>query len=270
MDRRLVLSEDGIEDVGLILPEDDALIISDDIVPEVVVDEPEVKDEIIVNAYSDLLQDLLRKQWDVINAADAIIATIDTESSEINKEDVKAILGKLVDDTTVSIGMVTKALGTVDPSQEELMDQGIEKAEEVITQEPIEESIEKTNEIVEKHLKEDFNEEFRKIDFSNEEYWRRYWLEESLYQFDYITGDTEYFDFDEENEQLFEAFLESLTKEDIEDILTGCADELGDDSRISEVISEDAYETVYNHISNAFDEFKKSINPVDLEHKEGE
>ena len=151
MSKRLTLAEDDVtlDDVVLTLPEDDIVIPN---VPEELpvepVEEPvvtEVAPEVVTSAYTDMLQDLLRKQWDVINSADSIIATIDSESAEVNKEDVKAILGKLVEDTTVAIGMVTKALGVVDPSQEELMNQGVAKAEEVISG-----AADKTKETIEK------------------------------------------------------------------------------------------------------------------------
>ena len=158
MKKKLVLNEDDIE----ITNDLDLDAIKDEVNPldviskaeqdalasgEVIYDEngnveteQEVPQETVVNAYSGLLQDLLRKQWDVINAADGIMATIDTEEADINKEDVKAILQKLVDETTVSIGMVTKALGVVDPDQEELMNKGVEQAEEVISQESTEDT----------------------------------------------------------------------------------------------------------------------------------
>ena len=153
--RRFVLKEDfedetipvefPVDEVDIlpVLPEEEPIV---DAVPE------EIPEEVAVSAYTDMLQDLLRKQWDVINSADSIIATISAEEATgVNNEDVKAILKKFVEETTVSIGMVTKALGVVDPSQEELMDQGVEKAEEVINQEP--DVVDELSEDIEKQYK---------------------------------------------------------------------------------------------------------------------
>lgn len=209
--RRFILKEDieetpipvefPIDEVDIlpVLPEEEPVI---DSVQE------EVPEEVAVNAYTDLLQDLLRKQWDVINSADSIIATIDTQEADINKEDVKAILNKLVEDTTVSIGMVTKALGVVDPSQEELMDQGVEKAEEVINQEPIEENLKEDLDVVDN------------LDFSNYPYYDRYWMEEAKYNIESLLASLD------ENDHDY-LILESLDENQIKEICEEVSNEIG-------------------------------------------
>ena len=190
----------------------------------------EVPEEVAANAYTDLLQDLLRKQWDVINSADSIIATMDAQETEVNTEDVKAILNKLVEDTTVSIGMVTKALGVVDPSQEELMDQGVEKAEEVISSEPIEES-----------LKEDYNA-ITDVSFSDYPYYKRYWMEEARYNLESLL---EYYDEDGDENGLI---IDSLTDSQIKDICETVANDISSYDGLWEQANEIICEIIQNEL----------------------
>ena len=101
-----------------------------------------MSDETVANAYSDLLQGILRKQWDVINAADGMLATMESqEMPGFDKEGTGDILRRVIERETESIGMITKAIGVVDPEQESAMDRGSDEAEAIIgdsgsTQEP--------------------------------------------------------------------------------------------------------------------------------------
>ena len=244
--KRLVLSEDDIQDVELTLPEDD-IVIDAPVIEPVIETEPEteVKEEVVVNAYTDMLQDLLRKQWDVINSADGIIATIDLESAEVNKEDVKAILNKLVEDTTVAIGMVTKALGVVDPSQEELMDKGIEKAEEVINQEPIEESVKEP-------LSEDASD-WRAVDFSNSDYYDRFWQEECFYQLQYFWENAEDYADDEDIQE-----LDNLSTDEIKDIIIDAAEEVRNSDYLWEEINERIQDEVLDSLHRKMDALRNT------------
>ena len=115
--------------------------------------EPVVEPEVVHNAYNDIMQDLLKKQWDVINACDGIVATLSTEENiTFDKEAVTSILRTLADDITASIGMTTKAMSVVDPTQDELMKEGERKADDVINasdKEVVEvgESLNETNDV---------------------------------------------------------------------------------------------------------------------------
>lgn len=129
---KLVLTEED-EELALV-PEEDKLIFDLPTIEPEEVEEP--SEEVVSNAYTNMLQDLLRKQWDVIEASESIIATLENdESVSFNKEDVLAIARGLIDETTKNIGMATKAIGVIDPSQEKLMQAGADKAEEVMTSE---------------------------------------------------------------------------------------------------------------------------------------
>ena len=262
MSKRLTLAEDDVtlDDVVLTLPEDDIVIPN---VPEELpvepVEEPvvtEVAPEVVTSAYTDMLQDLLRKQWDVINSADSIIATIDSESAEVNKEDVKAILGKLVEDTTVAIGMVTKALGVVDPSQEELMNQGVAKAEEVISSEPVTESVEQP-------LMEDNSSAWNTVSFENDPYYERFWEEECFYHLQYLWENAEEYE-DDENIQ----WLDELSSQEIYDICHSAAEEVRDSDylweEISERVQDDTEAALADYVSTLRNTSTVNINLGDL------
>ena len=133
--RFLLNEEEGLDQIEL-----EPIVVE----PEMEVQIEEPKPEVVTTAYMDMLQDVLRKQWDVINACDSIVASLSMdESIPFNKEDVSSVLKKIVEDTTVAIGMTTKAISTVDPKQEDLMADGVDKAEEVInnTGEHVEETL---------------------------------------------------------------------------------------------------------------------------------
>ena len=135
MKKNKMLLEEAEDEVKFV---DDDVFYSDEPVPvdlppvETPV-EPVVEPEVVHNAYTDIMQDLLRKQWDVINACDGIIATLATEeNANFDKEAVTSVLRSLADDITASVGMTTKAMSVVDPTQDELMKEGERKAEDAI------------------------------------------------------------------------------------------------------------------------------------------
>lgn len=284
MKKRLVLNEDLVDELEIEPIEE----IPVDVIPEEpVLVEPEVKPEIVKSMYVDMLQDLLRKQWDVINASDSLVSTIDSEESPaFDKEKVTAILKKLSEDITVAIGMTTKAMAVVDPSQEELMNIGVEKADEVIetssedvpdpdgvtfdlsdgSGEPVEVTV-KDGEIVEESLDEDIHDEFKAVDFSGEEYYDRYWEEEALYNLEYRLDNIE----DEDEDSIYRE-IENLTASQIMDICRDAADSV----RNSDYLWEQVREIIDDSIDSSLSEIQKereSSPVVEIgaeENKEGE
>lgn len=107
---------------------------------------PPVEPEVANNAYLDLIQDILKKEWDVINSCDGLIATLSVdEAATFDKEAVSAIFREVADKITTVVGMTTKALSVIDPTQEELMKDGEEAAEDAMNmaeKKPAEESLE--------------------------------------------------------------------------------------------------------------------------------
>lgn len=90
----------------------------------------EVPQEVEVNAYKTLITNLIQKEWDSINEINSVVATlVGTEYEEISN-----ILTSIADEKTVQIGMLTKASELIDDSDATLMNSGIEKAEEIISE----------------------------------------------------------------------------------------------------------------------------------------
>ena len=102
--------------------------IQDNIIPNEV---PEDKD-VIKNAYLAALNNVLNATWDIISELNSVIATSEVANDCPNKEDVKNILNTIVDDTTITIGMLNKAIELVNPKFGELINQGENKAEDSI------------------------------------------------------------------------------------------------------------------------------------------
>ena len=90
----------------------------------------EVPAEVEANAYKTLITNLIQKEWDSINEINSVVATlVGTEYEEISN-----ILTSIADEKTVQIGMLTKASELIDDSDATLMNSGIEKAEEIISE----------------------------------------------------------------------------------------------------------------------------------------
>ena len=109
----------------LILPED----LEDEVV-SVPVEAPDPR--IVKDALITMINGNIQEEWNLINSLKSSIATINSESPE--KSDIIALLNEVIDDTTINIGMLTKALSLIDDKQQELTDAGSEKAEEIISE----------------------------------------------------------------------------------------------------------------------------------------
>lgn len=263
--KRLVLAEDDInlEDVTLTLPEDDDILVIDTPEEELPIEEPVIEEPVMnqsqmaVNAYTDLLQDLLRKQWDVINSADGIMATISAEETDagMNKEDVIKILQGLVEESTKSVGMITKALGVVDQEQEDLMAQGVREAERLIGKDEPEEApveiVEPVEEPVEEcKLTEDASD-WRAVDFSDSDYYDRFWQEECFYQLQYFWENAEDYADDENIQE-----LDNLSTEEIKDIIIDAASEVRNSDYLWEEINERIQDEVKDALARHLSEIR--------------
>lgn len=88
--------------------------------------------QIIKNAYTSSLNDIVQKIWELISDINSVIATIDYTHDCPDYENVCAILNGIVDDSTISIGMLTKVLTIIDTKTGELLTAGEQKAEEIV------------------------------------------------------------------------------------------------------------------------------------------
>lgn len=108
--------------------------------PEENVEEVEVKQEEVVNvdnevkdnAFKTILTTAIQQEWDLINQFNSLIASFEFDYNKDNKEDIKTILNQLVDDATISVGMLYKIQDLISDETTKLIDLGIQKAEEII------------------------------------------------------------------------------------------------------------------------------------------
>lgn len=91
------------------------------------IEEPKVDDSIKENAMSSIIANEISSTYNSIDSIKSIIATISSEMPE--REDVIAIMNQLVDDKTIHVGMLQKAIDLIDGKTNELIDNGIEAAE---------------------------------------------------------------------------------------------------------------------------------------------
>ncbi len=140
----------GKSDEELKLKEDaDKVNGDEEVLPAAVPEEPivvstdasdEINKEEVNNATYIMINELVQKEWEDINNVKSIIATLSAEENA--NLDVITILESAVDEKTVTVGMLTKASEIVNSKQSDLMQQGIEKAEEAVGEEfPADESL---------------------------------------------------------------------------------------------------------------------------------
>lgn len=98
-------------------------------VPEIGLDEPEVAPEIQENAISSIIANEISSTYGRIDSLKSVIATISSEMP--GKDDVVAIINQLIDEDTVQIGMLQKAMDLIDGKSGELIDAGEKGAEEI-------------------------------------------------------------------------------------------------------------------------------------------
>ena len=101
---------------------------------EVTIKAEEPSEQVQENAFSDLINFAIQKEWEIISQINSLIATFDYEYKEDNKDDVTAILNQLVDDSTINVGMLHKVAELVSNKTADLMNAGEEKAEEIISE----------------------------------------------------------------------------------------------------------------------------------------
>ena len=99
-------------------------------IEELVVEEP--SKEVKKAALSQMINDTINSEWEALNRIKSDIATLENEAPE--QTEVKSILESILDEKLIHIGMLTKALSLLDEETQALMDAGIEKAEEVISE----------------------------------------------------------------------------------------------------------------------------------------
>ena len=103
-------------------------------VPEVEVSTEEPQPQIQETAFSDLINSVVKQEWELISLLNGTIASFNFDYKDENKEDIIAILNQIVDDTTINIGMLHKANELISTKSASLLNAGEEKAEEIISE----------------------------------------------------------------------------------------------------------------------------------------
>lgn len=98
-------------------------------VPEIGIEEPEVEPEIQSNAISSIIANEVSSSYSRIDSLKGIVATISSEMPD--KGEVIAILNSLIDEDTVQIGMLQKAMDLIDGKSSELIGSGEDTAEDI-------------------------------------------------------------------------------------------------------------------------------------------
>lgn len=95
-------------------------------------EEEEVSQEVKDNALESVVNDIIKDEFSLIDKINSAIATFEAEKPEY-EEDAKALLQAIADEKNVHVGMLTKVLELINSKDAQLMNAGIEKAEEIIS-----------------------------------------------------------------------------------------------------------------------------------------
>ena len=140
-DKKYTLNEDFFEDeieAGIVPevkePEPVDYPLDDNVV---IAAEPKFTDtpdeEVVNDAIETLLNNSIRREFESIDALNSDIATIKAETP--NNTDIINILKTIITEKNMHVGMLTKALSLANGGEKEkLMNAGIEKAEEIISE----------------------------------------------------------------------------------------------------------------------------------------
>lgn len=118
-------------------PEDKVEMSVDELPPveldePITIEEPEVSDEIKTNGFVDMLSYEIGEVYNSISSLKSILTTLGTELSD--KQDVRDILNAIIDERTIHVGMLQKAIDLLNDEHKELVDAGEEKAETIASE----------------------------------------------------------------------------------------------------------------------------------------
>lgn len=97
----------------------------------------EESDQVIENAYSEILRNLIQEQLTVISNVESAIATFLTKQdlSDDKIDSIKAVLEEISDNSYLHIGMLQKAIAQISDKIDSNIDAGQEAAEQIINEE---------------------------------------------------------------------------------------------------------------------------------------
>lgn len=120
-----IVEEQPVEKQPEVTPEDKP--VAEDAAPL-----PEPTPEELKASLLAILNSLLREEFAGIDSINSAILSI--QSAAPDRKDLLALLSTILDEKTIHAGMLTKAVTSFDGDQEVLMNQGEEKAEDILSE----------------------------------------------------------------------------------------------------------------------------------------
>lgn len=97
------------------------------------IDAKDVTETEATNAFLETINMLIQHYWDASSQVSSVIATISSNYDIANnKSEIIEILNNILNDTTVSLGMLYSINNLIDPKQTQLLQAGQEKADNII------------------------------------------------------------------------------------------------------------------------------------------
>ncbi len=120
-------------------PEGDAVVLMDpDKLPDVEltkpleVEEPQVSEEDKTNGYINMLSTEISDTYNDISNLKSVLVSLGQDLPD--REDLKEIINSIIDERTIHVGMLQKAIDLLSESHKELLDAGEEKAEAIASE----------------------------------------------------------------------------------------------------------------------------------------
>lgn len=120
-------------------PEGDAVVLMDpDKLPDVEltkpleVEEPQVSEEDKTNGYINMLSTEISDTYNDISNLKSVLVSLGQDLPD--REDLKEIINSIIDERTIHVGMLQKAIDLLSESHKELLDAGEEKAEAIVSE----------------------------------------------------------------------------------------------------------------------------------------
>lgn len=107
----------------------------------------DIPEHIVQNALETESNTIIQSIWALISNINGLSASLDFDYKDSNKEDIKEILESMVNDLTIDIGMMYKVISIINNKTTELIDDGKQKAEELINSDETEESTNDSEEL---------------------------------------------------------------------------------------------------------------------------
>jgi rRNA processing protein Gar1 len=248
---KLILIEEEKKEVEILPAAElaqEPLPLNPDMGVEAPIEEQPVPEEIKVNAFSSLVNASISKEWEAIDAMNSAIATFIVERPE--DEASIEVLRQVVDEKTAHVGMLQKVLGIIDGKTYELVKDGEEKADDIVSEVVPEVKEETKLEESKKPLKEDMTDD--------------YWSAVVASEVDYLVQDEDSVDLlgNEEAQSILPALGEDDLKKMYNDVGGYILNTDDVWERITEVIREGIIHWIQKHITNP-DNLKAEITPTE-------